>query len=152
MYTLTLLWEMRSEFVFGKTCGRGINRCVHSFPRLYTVVTVRDFSILAIYGNASSLAWNLIFLRNLTGSEIEDLEELMTSLTRVHLSTSIPDVRAGTLDFSSLFLVKSFFLALSKSSVPFHPANFIWKSKVSSKVKAFAWLVAHKKVNTDYLL
>ncbi|RVW47787.1 Uncharacterized protein CK203_091749 [Vitis vinifera] len=61
-------------------------------PLMYLV---RDLSILAIYANASSLAWNLIFLRNLT--------------------------------------------------VPFHPATFIWKSKVSSKVKAFAWLVAHKK-------
>ena len=30
--------------------------------------------------------------------------------------------------------------------VPFHPTKFIWKSKVLSKVKAFVWIVAHKKV------
>ncbi|RVW92046.1 Retrovirus-related Pol polyprotein from transposon RE1 [Vitis vinifera] len=38
------------------------------------------------------------------------------------------------------------------NSVPFYPANFFWKSKVPSKVKAFAWLGAHKKVNTNDML
>ncbi|RVX05598.1 hypothetical protein CK203_027273 [Vitis vinifera] len=47
--------------------------------------------------------------------------------------------------------VKSFFLALSKVSNPlmFLPAKFLWSSKVPSKVKALAWLVAHGKVNTN---
>ena len=35
--------------------------------------------------------------------------------------------------------------------IPFHPVNFIWKSKVSSKVKAFAWLAAYKKANNNHL-
>ena len=71
----------------------------------------------------------------------------------VHLSTSVPDARVWALTSSGLFSIKSFFLALSKLSnlVMFHPTKFIWKSKVSSKVKAFAWLVAHK-VNTNDLL
>ena len=38
------------------------------------------------------------------------------------------------------------------TSIPFSPTNFIWKLKASSKVKAFAWLVANKKVNTDDVL
>ena len=33
--------------------------------------------------------------------------------------------------------------------LPFSLANFIWKSKVLSKVKTFAWLVANKKVNPN---
>ena len=36
--------------------------------------------------------------------------------------------------------------------VPFHPTKFIWKSKVLLKVKAFVWIVAHKKVNTNDML
>ena len=28
---LTLWWEMGLEIFYGKTCGGGINRCVHSF-------------------------------------------------------------------------------------------------------------------------
>ena len=53
-----------------------------------------------------------------------------------------------------LFLVKSFILVLSKSPnpVPFFLVNFVWKSIVPTKVKAFAWLVVYKKVNTNDLL
>ncbi|RVW93493.1 Transposon TX1 uncharacterized 149 kDa protein [Vitis vinifera] len=37
-------------------------------------------------------------------------------------------------------------------SSPFFPTKFVWKSQVPFKVKAFIWLVAHKKVNTNDLL
>ncbi|RVW71406.1 Uridylate kinase [Vitis vinifera] len=61
------------------------------------------------------------------------------------------DSRAWFLPSSSLFSVKSFFLALSKFSNPtlFLPAKFLWSSKAPSKVKALAWLVVHGKVNTN---
>ena len=51
-------------------------------------------------------------------------------------------------------MVKFFFLALSLPPIPlfFHLAKFLWSSKALSKVKAFAWLVAHTKVNTNDLL
>ena len=53
-----------------------------------------------------------------------------------------------------LFTVKSFLLALSLPPTPllFHLAKFLWSSKAPSKVKAFSWLVAHRKVNTNDLL
>ena len=35
---------------------------------------------------------------------------------------------------------------------PLFPTKFVWNSQVPFKVKAFAWLVAHKKVNTNDLL
>ena len=38
-------------------------------------------------------------------------------------------------------------LASVSNSIPFYPTNFLLNSKVPSKVRAFAWLVAHKKVN-----
>ncbi|RVX09397.1 GTP-binding protein TypA/BipA-like [Vitis vinifera] len=61
------------------------------------------------------------------------------------------DSRAWSLSSPGLFSVKSFFLALSKVSNPllFLPAKFLWSSKVPSKVKTLAWLVAHGKVNTN---
>ena len=60
-------------------------------------------------------------------------------------------IRAWSLSSSGLFSIKSFFLVLSNSSNPihFHPANFAWKLKAPSNVKTFAWLVVHKKVNTN---
>ncbi|RVW27818.1 hypothetical protein CK203_107068 [Vitis vinifera] len=65
--------------------------------------------------------------------------------------SSFPDSRAWSLSSLGLFSMKSFFLALSKVSNPilFLPAKFLWSSKVPSKVKALAWLVAHGKVNTN---
>ena len=35
---------------------------------------------------------------------------------------------------------------------PFFPTKFVWNSQVPFKVKAFVWLVAYKKVNTNDLL
>ncbi|RVW69923.1 putative mitochondrial protein [Vitis vinifera] len=49
--------------------------------------------------------------------------------------------------FVRLVFSEIFFLCLVKSSNPlmFLPAKFLWSSKVPSKVKALAWLVAHGK-------
>ncbi|RVX09326.1 LINE-1 retrotransposable element ORF2 protein [Vitis vinifera] len=91
---------------------------------------------------------NFNFRRNLTDSEIDLLQRLMSSLHSVLLSPSSSDSRAWSLSSSGSFSVKSFFYALSKDSNPlvFLPAKFLWSSKVPSKVKALAWLVAHGKV------
>ena len=78
----------------------------------------------------------------------------MCSLDCLHLSPSVSDVRSWSLSSSGLFIVKSFFIALSHLSdlsLGF-PTNFVWNSQVSFKVKSFVWLVAHKKVNTNGLL
>ena len=78
----------------------------------------------------------------------------MSLLSNVHLSPYTSKTRSWVSSSLGVFLIKSFFSVLSYSpdSVPFYPANFMWNSKVSSKVKAFAWLVALKNVNTNDLL
>ncbi|RVW98413.1 Transposon TX1 uncharacterized 149 kDa protein [Vitis vinifera] len=93
------------------------------YPRLLRVVTDKNAPISSILGYTRPFSWNFTFRRNLSDSEIEDLEGLMQSLDRLHISSSVPDKR-------------SWFLS---PSVPF-------------KVKSFVWLVAHKKVNTNDLL
>ncbi|RVX01391.1 LINE-1 retrotransposable element ORF2 protein [Vitis vinifera] len=76
----------------------------------------------SVLGPSRPFSWNLNFRRNLSDSEIEDLEGLMRSLDDLYLSPS---------DFSS---------------------KFVWNSQVPFKVKSFVWLVAHKKVNTNDML
>ena len=95
--------------------------------------------ISTIFGNFFSFSWKLNFHRNFTDIEFNDLERLMSSLTHVRLSPSILDTKAWYLFSSSLFSVKSFFITLFNISdlVPFYLAKFLWKSKVSSKVKIF---------------
>ena len=84
------------------------------YPRLLRVVTDKNTPISSILGSACPFSWNFNFRRNLSNSEIEDLEGLMRSLDHLHLSPSVPDMRSWFLSPSELFTVKSFFLALSQ--------------------------------------
>ncbi|RVW20057.1 LINE-1 retrotransposable element ORF2 protein, partial [Vitis vinifera] len=99
------------------------------YPRLLRVVTDKNAPISSILGYTRPFSWNFTFRRNLSDSEIEDLEGLMQSFDRLHISSSVPDKRSW-----SLFL------------------QFVWNAQVPFKVKSFVWLVAHKKVNTNDLL
>ena len=114
----------------------------------------KSVPIYSILGLARPFSWNFNFCRNPSDSEIEGLERLMHSLDCMNLSTSVSDVRSWSLCSSGLFTVKSFFTTLSQmpDSSSFFPTKFVWKSQVPFKVKAFIWLVAHKKVNTNDLL
>ena len=113
-----------------------------------------DLQLLISDKQKGPFSWNFNFRRNLFDSEIEDLEILMRSLDCLHLSPSVSDARSWSLSSSGLFIVRSFFLALSHFSdlSPVFPTKFVWNSQVSFKVKSFVWLVAHKKVNTSDLL
>ncbi|RVX21544.1 putative ribonuclease H protein [Vitis vinifera] len=124
------------------------------YPRLFRVVMDKNIPISSILGSSRPFTWNFNFRRNLTDSEIEDLERLMHSLDCMNLSTSASDARSWSLCSSGLFTVQIFLTALSQmlDSSPFFPTKFVWKSQVPFKVKAFIWLVAHKKVNTNDLL
>ena len=51
--------------------------------------------------------------------------------------------------YSKVFLCS---LVQSFWPVRFVPTNFAWKSQVPLRIKSFAWLVAHKKVNTNDML
>ncbi|RVW93506.1 hypothetical protein CK203_035092 [Vitis vinifera] len=81
------------------------------YPRLLSVVTDKKCSYFINSQIFPSFLWNFNFRRNLTDSEIEDLESLMRSLDRLHISPSVPDKRSWSLSPSGLFTVKSFFLA-----------------------------------------
>ena len=124
------------------------------YPRLLRVVTDKNTLISSILGSTRPFSWNFNFRRNLSDSEIVDLEGLMQSLDRLHISPSVPNMRSCSLSPSGLFTVKSFFLALSQfsDSPPVFPTKFVWNSQVPFKVKSFVWLVAYKKVNTNCTL
>ena len=117
------------------------------FAGLYRVIYVKNLTVSNALGNYFPLSWNFNFRRNLTDSEIDLLQRLMSSLSSMFFSLSLADSRAWSLLSSGLFSVKSFFLALSKVSNPilFLPAKFLWSSKAPSMVRALAWLVVHEK-------
>ena len=95
------------------------NQTLYShFAGLYRVISVNNLTVSNVLGNSFPLFWNFNFRRNLTDSEIDLLQSLMFSLSSVLFSHSLADSRAWSLSSSGLFLVKSFFLALSKVSNP----------------------------------
>ena len=100
------------------------------YPRLLSVVTDKNTPISSILGSTRPFSWNFNFRRNLFDSEIEDLESLMRSLDRLHISRSVPDMRSWSLSPSGFFTVKSFFLTLSQysDSPPVFPTKFVWNS------------------------
>ena len=124
------------------------------FPSLFKVTTTKNCTISTILGNNASLSWDLTFRCNLANAEIEDLERLMSLLSNIHLTPFVLDAKTRVLSSSGVFSVKSFFstLSFSSNSILFYLANFLWKSRVPSKVRTFAWLVTLKKVNTNDML
>ncbi|RVW34013.1 hypothetical protein CK203_091968 [Vitis vinifera] len=105
------------------------------FPRLLRVVMDKNIPISSILGSTRPFSWNFNFRRNLSDSEIEELESLMQSLDHLHLSPSVPDKRSWSLSSSGLFTVKSFFLALSQiSGLPsVFLIKLVWNSQVPFK-------------------
>ena len=124
------------------------------FSNFRSLQKKKTLTISAIIGTSSSLSWNLNFHHYLTDLEIKNFERLMSSLTLIYLSPSIANTRVWSLSYSSLFSIKSLFFAISNvlDAIPFSPVKFLWKSKVSSNIKTFTWLVAHKKVRTNDIL
>ena len=124
------------------------------FSRLFRVTTTKNLPISAILGNNTSLSWDFTFRCNLFDVEFVDFERLLSLLYSVYLYPFVLDVKTWVPSSLGAFSINSFFLTLSNfsNSIPFYLVNFLWKSKVSSKVRAFAWLVAHKKVSTNDML
>ena len=98
---------------------------------------------------------DLQFRRNLTDLEIEHLQSLIFyCFCASFLFYCKFKILVGVLSSTSLFTIKSFFLALfmSLNLTVFQPAKFLWKSKAPLKVKVCAWFVIHRKVTTNDLL
>ena len=124
---------MGKEFAFEKICGGGTSLLKSQYPRLFRVVTNKNSPISSILGSACPFSLNFNFHRNLSDSEIEDLECLMCSLNCIHLSSSASNARSWSLSFSGLFTIKSFFIALFQLTdlSPFFPSKFVWNSQVN---------------------
>ena len=124
--------------------------CVQ-YSYLYRVTPVRNLATSMVLGFSSPSTWNLNFRRNLYDIKFENLKRLLISIGSVQLFHSTTNSRGCSLSSTSLFTVKSLYLALSMtpSITLFHLAKFLWNSKAPPKAKVFALLVAHRKVNTN---
>ncbi|RVW50733.1 putative ribonuclease H protein [Vitis vinifera] len=135
-------WDANTVVRWSHRCPwKAIAQVFQEFSLITRVVVDKNISISSVLGPSRPFLWNLNFRRNLSDSEIEDLEGLMRSLDDLYLSPSVPDARLWPLSSSGLFSVKSFFLALSQSSGSSQnfPSKFVWNSQVPFKMKSFVW-------------
>ncbi|RVW20925.1 Transposon TX1 uncharacterized 149 kDa protein [Vitis vinifera] len=98
--------------------------------------SLSGFSLITRSRSSRPFLWNLNFRRNLSDSEIEDLEGLMRSTDDLYLSPSVPDARLWPLSSSGSSQSNPFFLALSQpsGSPQDFPSKFVWNSQVPFKV------------------
>ena len=64
------------------------------FADLYRVIYVKNLTVSNVIDNSFPLTWNFNFRRNLTDSEIDLLQKLMSSLSSMFFSPSLADSRA----------------------------------------------------------
>lgn len=91
------------------------------------------------------------FFWNHNHRETEDFLSLLPLLYRC--SSMRPYKRLWSLERTSEFSCKSFLSHIGNppSSGAFPLNKFIWKANIPPKVKAFAWTVVLRRVNTNYL-
>lgn len=117
------------------------------FRRLFKVVAKKNLSILAILGSSSSSSQSLFFFFVITSMiwRLRTLKDLCLPSTCICLQPS--QMRKLGL-FPLKFVLNKILLYGLVQSINlclFSLIKFLWKSKVSSKVKAFAQLMVHKK-------
>ena len=94
---------MRKEFGFWEDLWWGDQPFGTQYPRLFRVVLDKNIPISSVLGSTRPFSWNFNFRRNLSYSEIEDLEGLMRSLDGLDYL-----LRFQMLDFG-IYLLQDFF-------------------------------------------
>lgn len=133
--------------LFGKSRGRGRSSTLRLVSTvLYQLYTLHNASIRNLYSEVEGhIFGNLYFCKNLNDRETDDLLTLIPILNRYSI-VARPDKRKWILkgpgDFS--------YHPSNLSTFPL--AEFIWKSKIPSKMRAYIWAVVSNRANTNDLL
>ena len=101
-----------------------------------------------------SLGWDLQFFRHVHDRELGDLATLTTILEQVHLNEDLADTRTWEPDNSGSFSSKSAFRVIQgdRGIQDFQFYKDIWKSRIPSRIKFFAWTLSLGKINTHDIL
>ena len=70
---------------------------------------MKNLTVSVVFDNSYPLSWNFNFCHNLTDVEIQLFQRLMFSLSSMHLSSSVANLKTWSMSSSGLFTVKSFF-------------------------------------------
>jgi hypothetical protein len=110
------------------------------YPSLYNIVNRKNDTVAHVLSNTPL---NIGFQRALTGNNWDRWLHLVQRLMQVHLSTQ-EDVFKRKVTTNGLFMVKLMYLDLINGHTRFLH-KYIWKIKVSLKIRIFMWFL-HKKV------
>ncbi|RVW67200.1 hypothetical protein CK203_065147 [Vitis vinifera] len=114
------LWRFpreRSGLWHKDVLGKAIAQVFQEFSPFVRLVSYfcENLTVSNVLGNSLPLSWNFNFRRNLTDSEIDLLQRLMSSLNSVLLSLSSSELKSVVFVFVRLVFSEIFFLCLVKS-------------------------------------
>lgn len=123
-----------------------------NFPRSFRLTASPNAFIVDVVprDNSNILNWNFNFRRGCNDREEEELQSLLQVMNSFSPNSSIPDSRVWVSDSSS-FSCKSFFDTLvDDAATPnFSTLQFYLEIFRPYRIKVFAWLVFHGKINTS---
>jgi len=105
-----------------------------------------DISYMTRVGG--QLVWSPILRRNLKEREVDQLISLLNLLKGVHIRDRGEDARMWSASKDGLFLVSSFFSALSIKLRERSDVCSLWKLKAPPRVVIFRWLALRKRILT----
>lgn len=125
-----------------------------TIPRIYSLILVREVKIsdAVINEEYSNINWDFSFCRNLNNRESDQLGNLLEVLGNFSPRHSQCDKRVWKCD-PYCFSCNSYFLSLviDPKLSPFEPYKFIWRSCAPVRIKVFAWLFYHRRLNTPFV-
>lgn len=114
-----------------------------AFPVMFNMATHKDWTMEEhIVRDGDSKAWNLHLRRTINDWDVPTTSCLLSRLERVPIANSADDdFRFWPYESKGLFTVKSMCSVWDPVDLRQWPFDFIWGSKVPSKLRFFLWLL-----------
>ena len=122
----------------------GNSPLMNQYPLLYNIVQHQHVSVHDVMHNAPPL--NIEFQRALVGNKWDMWSHLCVGLMQVTLN-NVPDYFKWNLNQNGQFTVKSMYEDLMNGHT-IYLQKYLWKLKISQKIKFFMWFLQHKVLLT----
>jgi hypothetical protein len=121
----------------------GATTLKEQYPNLYNIVRSKSATVAEIF---SSRQLNVSFRMNLVAENLQSWHDLVMKLTSIRL-TDRPDHLKWSLNSNGRFSINSMCQAfLDTNVVP--NISYLWKIKISLKIKLFLWLLYREAILT----
>ncbi|CAL1362079.1 unnamed protein product [Linum trigynum] len=143
---------------FWNDCWLPQTTLAHSFPRVAAAAANPEALLPDVISRSGegpnwNIEWNIDFSLVLRGGAERERESFFTLLNSIdkHRIVCGPSRLAWCSNPDSSFSVRSMYRLLTDGrfhGVPNFPSESVWRKSIPSKINAFMWMVAHKRILT----